>query len=341
MTKQDQKISFSVGFGTTSRCNLRCAHCYSRIFKLHDLRLEDVKELFDKVNISSLNFGTGENGLNPHFCEIIDYAAQKKIKMGLTSNGYTVLKLTEEQLKYFHDIDISMEFANKRQLDAFRGPGVWDQVMQALEKSTSLGIPTSIVMTLMSINLDQIMPLLRIAENFDVSLRINIYKPVRSKKFSLSYDQFWHGIKILLDNAKLISCSEPVVNAMLGLPNVRGSPCGKSSVRIRPDGWVIPCVYWPSSDIKLSEFCKEPKVINQSLEFKSILILPTVCKNCEYLDICGGGCASRRRLEGKLNEPDPYCPVLQGDKKELSFEPPTGSVDYVHSSYLCTLILKP
>nr|MDP9486770.1 hypothetical protein [Actinomycetota bacterium] len=32
---------------------------------------------------------------------------------------------------------------------------------------------------------------------------------------------------------------------------------------------------------------------------------------------CAGGCASRRALRGRLEEPDEYCPVVRGGDEEV------------------------
>jgi radical SAM protein with 4Fe4S-binding SPASM domain len=341
MKTSDNKY-LSVGLGTTLRCNLQCKHCYSRGFNAADLSLVDLEPLF-RLPVSSINFGTGENGLNPHFEEILDTALQEDINVSITSNGYTVNKLSVERLAALHDLDISLDFADREKFDAFRGNGAWESAIAALEKSLAAGVETSLVMCLMNINQDEIVPILKICKSYDISLRINIYKPIWTKKFSLSYVEFWNAIRVLLDNARLVSCSEPVVNAMLNLPSVEGSPCGKTSIRIRPDKSVTPCVYWPTSDLTLREFYVNPHIIKHSQAFKSISYLPEICKTCEYQEICGGGCAARRKLEGDLTQPDPYCPIVQGEHIDLSYQRDTDRLpeDYVHSSYLCTFIVKP
>lgn len=332
----------SVGLGTTLRCNLKCPHCYSRGLDNNDLQLADLEPLL-KLPVSSLNFGTGENGLNPHFGSILDHTLKAGIDTSLTSNGYTVTRLTDHQLMALHDLDISLDFASKEKFDAFRGDGAWDLAMSALERSKSLGVETSIVMCLMSINAHQIVPILQVCKSFEVALRINVYKAVHSTKLCLEYDQFWDAVKTLFDHAALVSCSEPIVNAMLNIPHCHGSPCGKTSVRIRPDKSVIPCVYWPNSDVTLDEFYADPGVIRTSQEFQSISHLPEACQLCEHQSVCGGGCAARRKLEGGLMSPDRYCPSLRHERVELSYQWSTDrqSQDYVHSSYLCTMIVKP
>ena len=64
-------------------------------------------------------------------------------------------------------------------------------------------------------------------------------------------------------------------------------------------------------------------------------------KDCDKVEVCGGGCASRRFLAGKLELPDDYCPVYH--KKEIPQIKVTKTdkpKDLVHASYLCTLIFE-
>jgi len=85
-----------VGIGTTGLCNLNCSHCYSRKYSDKNITLDNIKRLFTSVDITSVNFGTGENILNPEFKDILEFFHEKNVKMSLTTNGYTVSKLSNE-----------------------------------------------------------------------------------------------------------------------------------------------------------------------------------------------------------------------------------------------------
>ena len=51
--------------------------------------------------------------------------------------------------------------------------------------------------------------------------------------------------------------------------------------------------------------------------FKQLSTVPEFCRSCEFVETCGGGCAGRRRLRGKLDEPDEFCPFYRGDVIDL------------------------
>ena len=74
---------FSLGVGLTSDCNLHCAHCYRDQDHIYNLTLSDIQKTCENLEISSIGFGTGENGLNPEYFKILDYLHLRRIKLTL------------------------------------------------------------------------------------------------------------------------------------------------------------------------------------------------------------------------------------------------------------------
>jgi sulfatase maturation enzyme AslB (radical SAM superfamily) len=57
--------------------------------------------------------------------------------------------------------------------------------------------------------------------------------------------------------------------------------------------------------------------ILSSTHFEQARTLPQACNPCEFRESCHGGCAGRRRLQGALLQPDPYCPIIRGQRPRL------------------------
>lgn len=345
LNEKSIKNGISIGIGTTGNCNLNCPHCYSKPLRGHTLTFGEVAPLINSSdNICSVNFGTGENILNPDFMEIVDLCYSKGIKMSLTSNGYSVNCLKDEDLKKFNDIDISLDFAEKSVQNDFRHGQSWDFAAKAMDRCRRLGVEFSVATALMNVNYEQIPMLLEKVSEEGCNLRLNVFKKVIKAgvtKFALTFDQFWEAVRLLFTYGKLISCSEPVVNAMLGIePIVPKSPCGSNSFRIHPDGGIVPCVYWPEGTIKLPDVEGNINAVFENDNFRIMKTIPEFCvKNCDKVDVCGGGCASRRYLNGKLDEPDEYCPLyLKKSIPEIEVVYAKELKDLVHASYLCTFI---
>ena len=58
--------------------------------------------VFEKImirsEIASIGFGTGENGLNPDYFNILDYLHNRRIKLTPASSGYTLSITPDEML---------------------------------------------------------------------------------------------------------------------------------------------------------------------------------------------------------------------------------------------------
>lgn len=340
-------MDFSIGIGITNKCNFNCSHCYSREEKSYDLDFRQIKDLCESLNISSINFGTGESGLHEDFSKIIEYVRQRGIKTALTTNGYTVSLINDGCLSGFNDIDFSVDFANRDMHDGFRGAGAYSSVQKGVERCKRLGVEVSFACAMMKDNYMMMDKMVALARDFNVNLRVNIYKPVHTEKHLLTYDEFWEGIRRLFASSKIVSCSEPIVNAVLKNKTLDGgSRCGKKSLRIRPDAGIVPCVYWNTRTSSIDELVKYKTEMSPA-EFDEYIedityetkIIPRECECCDSLDICQGGCAARR-LYNNMDKPDPYCFKLYGKEvPELKYEW-GDSKDLVHSSYLCTIIVQ-
>jgi len=295
--------------------------------------------------ISSVNFGTGESFLHPDFPEIVDKFHEMGIKMSLTSNGYSIIMLPDEQLEKFNDLDISLEFIGRSKQNNFRDGESQYFIDEAIKKCKRLGIEFSITAAIMNINYREIPKLLDRAAKEGCNLRVNFFKPVPRAgiyEYQLSFDEFWEAVRLLFAHGNLISCSEPIVTAMLDLPLiVPKSPCGNNSLRVHPDGKVVPCVYLTESDVHIDGIERSFEPAFRSDAFKMLDVIPEFCKTCEKLDVCGGGCVSRRYLNGRLDKPDDYCPIYREKEiPEIKVTTCRKLKDLVHSAYLCTMIFE-
>jgi radical SAM protein with 4Fe4S-binding SPASM domain len=106
---------------------------------------------------------------------------------------------------------------------------------------------------------------------------------------------------------------------MAGLPPRQGG-CGIATVRVTPRATVQPCVYWPGRGAALDVLLDLGGEILSENAFVEARSVPEACAGCDYLDSCRGGCAGRRRLLGQLAEPDPYCPIVRGERRPLSIK---------------------
>jgi radical SAM protein with 4Fe4S-binding SPASM domain len=325
---------FSVGIGLTNECNLRCAHCYRPDMATDRLTLHDVRRVCESIPVRSMNLGVGENGLHPEYEAILEYFWVRGIKTSITSNGLSIERLPDEAVKRFHTVECSLDFPTEREHDAFRGSGNWRAVMASLERCRDLGVPVTVTSVMMRINYDRLADLARVAASFGANLRVNIYQPSRTDRFTLSYSELWEGFRRLAVATRLVATTEPVLAAVLELDGFVGPGCGRSTVRVAPDGRVLPCTYWPESRLTVADLEKFGGGIVETTEFSEARRIPAGCDGCP----CRGGCAGRRALVGRLDESDPYCPFAKGDRVVLDWERVTaGDLPKVGSA--CTTVV--
>src|ERR1700756_2164369 len=306
----------ALGLGLTNECNLTCAFCYRDPTRADRLSLNQVKAVMECLPVRSVNLGTGENGMHPDFKAILAYLQTKPVKLTITSNGHSVAVLEDKELVAFHDIEFSLDYATQAEQDAQRGNGNWALFHQQAGRCRRLQIPVTIVAVMMKSNYLRLADVARVAKQFDAPLRVNVYQSVRSDIYALSYEQYWEGFRRLFEETDVIAMGEPLVRAMAGLPPLGGG-CGISTVRVTPRATTQPCVYWPGSGEPLSDLISMGLDILDSASFEQARTLPEACEPCQFREPCHGGCAGRRRLQGALLQPDPYCPIIRGERPHL------------------------
>ena len=329
-------MGYSVGIGLTNDCNLDCKHCYRDTDSIDNISLEQIRLICETISVDAMGMGTGENALNPEFDAIVRFLQQRGVKLSVASNGYTLTTISDDVLLAFHDVEVSIDFATATEQDAFRGPGNWRLVHQAMGRCHELGIEVSILATLMRSNYDQMDRLVGLARQNGANLRVNVYQAVKTDAYRLGYEEFWEGYRRLFAEGLVVSCSEPVVRAVLGLAEVQ-SPCGRNSIRFNPRGRIIPCVYWPanlSSTPSIADLARVGEGVLMSDAFSAARRTPSSAADCP----CQGGCASRRALNGNLDAHDIYCPWARGDEIELDWRP-APTKELMRSSNVCTTVV--
>ena len=309
-------IGFSLGLGLTNECNLSCAFCYRDPSRTDRLALDEVKAVLGRLAVRSVNLGTGENGMHPQFKPILAWLRSQPVKLTITSNGHSIALLEDAELAAFADVEFSLDYPDKAEQDAQRGAGNWDLVAAQAARCRRLGVGVTIIAVMMKSNFDRLAQIALVAKAYDAPLRINVYQAVRTDTFALTYEEYWTGFEKLFAQTDVIAIGEPLVRAMAGLPPRNGG-CGVSTVRITPRATVQPCVYWPGTGAPLAVLLEAGAGIVATQPFAEARSVPLACTGCDYLESCRGGCSGRRRLLQALADPDPYCPILRGDRRKL------------------------
>ena len=335
----------AVGIGLTNECNLACPHCYRPTLEQQRLSMPEVETILDNLDVGSVNLGVGENGVHPEYRQMLALLKERGVKTAVTSNGYSLNMLTDEELSGFHSVELSFDYPTKEEMDEFRGEGAWEMAIESLERCQALDVPTSVATVMMNTNYDKMGEVARFAFSLGSDLRVNVYQPVAGEEFTLSYEEFWQGFANLFAAGPVVVCSEPLVNAIMGLETTRGNPCGQRSIRALPAGTIAPCPYWPAAAARIPHLADTGQSIWDRREFEKSRHVPEACKPCRFVESCAGGCASRRALRDRLDEPDEYCPVVRGEDEvrriqEMLSYTLSNPEDVPKAGNACTTVIK-
>ncbi len=308
--------SFALGIGLTNECNLACNFCYRDPTRVDRLALDQVRSVMQSLPVRSVNLGTGENGMHPEFSQLLQFLRHEPIKLTITSNGYSIEVLDDQQVTAFKDVEFSLDYPTEVEQDAQRGPGNWHLLHEQAERCRRLGVPVTFIAVMMRSNFDRLADIAEVVKAYDAPLRINVYQSVRTDAFALTYDEYWQGFESLFARTDVIAIGEPLVRAMAGMPPRLGG-CGVATVRVTPRATVKPCVYWPGTGAPLDLLLDLGADIIATEPFANARRMPAACANCAYVETCRGGCAGRRGLMDALDSPDPYCPVVRGEERAL------------------------
>jgi radical SAM protein with 4Fe4S-binding SPASM domain len=334
-------LGLSLGVGLTNACDLACAHCYRDTERVDQLSLEQVVSACECLPVRSVNLGTGENGLHSDYTEIVRALAARSVRLSLTSNGFTIDRSSDETLKAFREVEVSIDFPTEAEQDGFRGRGNWKRVMAAIERARGLGVTVTVLTVMMKTNFGRLPEIAKVAFAAGAHYRVNVYQPVKTDAFTLTYEEYWDGFRRLLAAARLVSTTEPILNAMLGEPFKSGSGCGRQTVRITPKGDIVPCVYWTKSDLRLEDLpAQGADGVLASPQFARVRQMPDVCRSCPFVSTCQGGCSGRRELAGSVELADPYCPLVQGERVDLEWAP-AAARELLKTGSACTTVLGP
>jgi radical SAM protein with 4Fe4S-binding SPASM domain len=332
-------VSFSVGVGLTNACDLACAHCYRDVDRVDQLSSEQVLAVCDDLPVRAVNLGTGENGLHPRYAEIVRALVERGVKLSLTSNGYTLERSSDETLGAFREVEVSIDFPTESEQDAFRGAGNWKRVMAGIERAQRLGVAVTVLSVMMRTNYRRLPEIACVAFAAGANYRVNVYQAVKTDAFTLSYAQFWDGFRRLLGVTRLVTTTEPVLDAMLGQPFKNGTGCGRQTVRVTPRGTIIPCVYWGRADLRVEDLRAQGAAgVLASPQFERVRTVPAPCRGCAFVDTCHGGCSGRRELAGGVERPDPYCPLVRGERVALDWAPAERK-ELLKTGSACTTVL--
>ena len=322
----------------TSKCNLRCLHCYNdsgphryQFYSMEEMNC--IVDKLDRMHVGRISLSGGEPLLHPHFFDIVAMIKERNIPWSIFSNGVLI---DEEMAKTLVDsgtkkVTTSLDGSTAKSHDFLRGvKGSFHKTVNAIKILREYEVPLEVHCTLHKNNLREIPDVLRLLN----SLGVNKYAlaPLRSLRpqkngihregnepgnLTLTMDDFVSMIpEIVRAEYDIFGTSQFVPDPDPDCKNCGG---GTSRFMIYSDGRMVCC---PQSDPGfftfgnvLTDDVKEAwntaEILKKMRSFNFKLLKE--CSTCKYQIYCNGGCAvAKYELYRDAFVLDPYtCKTLE------------------------------
>ncbi|MFH1917339.1 MAG: radical SAM protein [Nanoarchaeota archaeon] len=348
------KQGLIAGWSLTKMCNLHCMHCYSASGKpgLDELSTEEAFRVVDKLEgggVVAVNFGGGECALREDFPAIVEYLFNQDIKVSYTTNG-TVFPRIKPILPFFHDVGVSIDFADAERHDWFRGmKGTYSQAIGTIVELVARKVDTEMVTCLTRLNCapDELGKMYDLAKDLGVDYwRLNRFRAngrgiATQDMLSLSQKDLRTAYSFLAGKMQPgASVPDPLFRSAYGGKYfIPGDPSGYTAFRILSNGEVSPSVFLSISGGNIKD--KSLDEILHSPVFKAIRDRSPQgkCIPCQSYSHCRGGDAGASYLAyDHFNGPDPLCWLEPHDMRP-GVKKAKGDHWNVHELYLCTVYI--
>jgi radical SAM protein with 4Fe4S-binding SPASM domain len=321
----------------TSRCNLRCRHCYMEggLARKDELRLYqwlDLVEEFAAMGGSSLTLSGGESLLYPSWPVIARHGAARGLQLSLMTNGaYLDQRALNLLMKLHVGIGLGLDGITAQSHNTNRGPKSFDQTMAAFRLVAQNGYQhnTTVCFTPMRFNvydlpamiewmLEMCLPRLYVSL-LEERGRAGVF---RDKLFLTSDQRVWLLQYLYQRSCELVGLLEIEVThhteifrrLLSDFDEHAQKPRG--TIRVTSDGQVYLSAYMGATDHCVGRAGEEllgtmlrsdrAREILEALEDRAAKI--PQCSTCIYKGICQGGVAVLAHSRfGSFLVPDEYC----------------------------------
>lgn len=251
-----EQSSVSVPIGVeleiTTDCNLRCKHClqsdYSKVF----MAVEKARWIIDTLvdaGVFEISIIGGEPFAHPQACDIIRYAHDRGLAVGLTTNGSLITTEHINKLAGLDNLSMAVSIDGIGQdHDYIRGKGVFSKIDRTIRQMIEAGIEVEAMFTITSYNIEKYMTVVEYCKKLDIICNFNLFKPFKeshkvlvpdpSRFFGVITELFAmrqsRSYKVGLSNAAIVS-------HLIGIPIRDECRAGQSGLVIDVHGRMLTC----------------------------------------------------------------------------------------------------
>ncbi|MDW8034371.1 MAG: radical SAM protein [Nitrososphaerota archaeon] len=308
----------------TSKCNLRCEHCYTSprpwSNELEEKRVLKIVEEACEMGVENLHFTGGEPLLRRDIFKIIDIV-KDSTKTSLFSN---LLAMKREKARKLSSMGVqvftSIDGATRRTHEAIRGNGTWELLMKGISILKDEGVSFTPIFSISGLNFKEAGEFVRLAENLGASsavlLPVMPFGRAESKDFNADSHVCIEAVSLAEEAAEELGFEItlwciPFAGLLVESKYVSWDSCKSERIMdIGPNGEVLIC---DTLDITVSSI-KNKSLREAWFELNTNGLFAEImnnnpCPECPISNTCKGGCYARSfKKYGSFYNSDPLCP---------------------------------
>lgn len=303
-------------YDITTSCNLDCEFCFKEKHDTSQTTFDDAKRVIKRIadaNVMDVVFLGGEPLVCPFLFEAIEYAKESGLNVGIITNGTLFTKENAQKLKKLINNSISVSIhahTNALHDEISGGLNVLDQIVNGLEILNQQGITPELAFTPLKKNVKHLYDTISNILNRGIQISdvlVNRLIPAGNAIVS------WKSKEITLDDQNLLfEQMERLTRDFSNLIIATGDAIPFCMVDKRFWKYIIRCDYaitlgWINEanlfgkcmcrgstgfDSLQNKTIKELwKTSDTFLEHRCLRSIPSDCRECDWIALCGGGCA--------------------------------------------------
>ena len=313
----------------TSRCNLRCAHCYGHFARDgQDLPVawaENIASQAAELGVRVVTISGGEPLLlGACLTNYITPFNLKGMRVYLTTNAIGIgHSIRREVFNGLTGVQVSIDGCEQTH-DRIRGNGTFGEAVAGIKTLTKWGVQTSVMMSLHSENINDVETVLSICHQLGVRLSIERCSlPLNSSaspapaspesllsqyRFAIrqglhSYDPCFMAFRCIVDN----------ITPSTDRPIQGGCTAGIAALAVTADLDILACVRLrdiPLSNLRCESLLTVWKNHQLLAQLRDRSLLKGACGNCVFRSVCGGCRANAFLTNSDILGFDSGCPLL-------------------------------
>lgn len=329
----------TVYWDVTENCNLRCSHCYypGKRPGIDELTAAEAMRVADEISASgavNVVLSGGEPFLRKDFLYLLDHISKLGFAgIDIATNGTLITREVAKKVKKAGaKVQVSIDGDTPALHDEIRGlKGGFEGALRGIRLLQDEGVPVTACTVATRKNVGVIPNIISLTRELGVNYRVQGMMPVGRGRTNAKSRLTPVQMKQLVEY--LDSESVPITSYTFTLKEPPDTPvepettgacsAAVTACNITAEGSVVPCThFWGLRADNLRDhsfgWIWENSLLLRYFRSMALAEVKGVCRDCEYLGVCRGGCKVENFLTGDMFGPNKSCWVASELEKKLA-----------------------